>query len=493
MTDDLIDRVRSVLDDAEVAFAGTPGIVDLARARTRLDGPLRVAIAGKVKAGKSTLLNALIGERLAPTDTGECTRIVTWYQAGAEARVVLHPGDDSPAYQARFGRDDGAIEIDLGGADSATVDRLVINWPSPSLRRLTLIDTPGVDTLSEGVGERVYEFMDPTESETPADAVLYLMKHMHSSDLGLLDAFHDESVSQPNPINAIAVLSRADEIGAGRIDAMGSAKRIASRYSDDAKLRRLVQMVLPMAGLLAETAQTLTDDEYRMLVALGEVPRADVEGLLLSVDRFVSADPETPLTEGERAHLLDRLGVFGIRQSLALIRSRNVSSREELAAELSKRSGLDDLRAVLTSLFLGRATVLKARSALLTVERLCERNEANPGAADLLLAIERIMAGAHQFAELSTLAMLRRGRLLGPEDELRAMERVLGSMGTATRQRLDLPETADESTVLSAAYAALGHWQRQAESPLTTHEVAQAARVAIRSLEEIVASSTREA
>ena len=31
-------------------------------------GPLRLAIAGKVKAGKSTLLNAILGDELAPSD-----------------------------------------------------------------------------------------------------------------------------------------------------------------------------------------------------------------------------------------------------------------------------------------------------------------------------------------------------------------------------------------------------------------------------------------
>ena len=36
----------------------------------RLDEPLRVAIAGKVKAGKSTLLNALVGEQIAPDRRG---------------------------------------------------------------------------------------------------------------------------------------------------------------------------------------------------------------------------------------------------------------------------------------------------------------------------------------------------------------------------------------------------------------------------------------
>ena len=64
----------------------------------RLDEPLRVAIAGKVKAGKSTLLNALVGEELAPTDAGECTRIVTWYRDGITYRATLraHAGRAPP-------------------------------------------------------------------------------------------------------------------------------------------------------------------------------------------------------------------------------------------------------------------------------------------------------------------------------------------------------------------------------------------------------------
>ena len=62
--------------------------------RDRIEGPLQVAIAGRVKAGKSTLLNALVGERLAPTDAGECTRIVSWYRKGHgyEVSARLHDG-----------------------------------------------------------------------------------------------------------------------------------------------------------------------------------------------------------------------------------------------------------------------------------------------------------------------------------------------------------------------------------------------------------------
>ena len=63
-----------------------------------------MAIAGKVKAGKSTLLNALVGEQLAPTDAGECTKIVTWYQHGHTYRVTLDMADGTTR-PARFTRE----------------------------------------------------------------------------------------------------------------------------------------------------------------------------------------------------------------------------------------------------------------------------------------------------------------------------------------------------------------------------------------------------
>ena len=62
----------------------------------RIDGPLRVAIAGKVKAGKSTLLNAMVGEMMAATDAGECTRIVTWYQYASAPRLTMFPKKGAP-------------------------------------------------------------------------------------------------------------------------------------------------------------------------------------------------------------------------------------------------------------------------------------------------------------------------------------------------------------------------------------------------------------
>ncbi|MFL5333258.1 MAG: dynamin family protein, partial [Geminicoccaceae bacterium] len=194
---------------------------------TRFDEPLRLAIAGKVKAGKSTLLNALVGEEIAPTDAGECTRLVTWYRDGHRPEVTLFP-QTAPPRQLRISRHgQGALQIDLEGTPLEAIDRLVVTWPTGSLRTTTLIDTPGIGSLSVETSERTTGFLTPDESPTAADAVLYLMRHLHSSDVRFLESFHDQGVARATPINTIAVLSRADEVGVGRLDAMLSARMIA--------------------------------------------------------------------------------------------------------------------------------------------------------------------------------------------------------------------------------------------------------------------------
>src|SRR5687767_2257546 len=148
----LLDEVRGLLTRAGEVYRDTPHGATLSDERARLDEPLRVAFAGKVKAGKSTLLNALVGEELAPTDAGECTRIVTWYRNGHTYQVMLQPRGGAPR-QVRFSRDDGALMIDLDGVDPDEVDHLEVMWPSSRLAETTLIDTPGLDSINTRTSE----------------------------------------------------------------------------------------------------------------------------------------------------------------------------------------------------------------------------------------------------------------------------------------------------------------------------------------------------
>lgn len=485
----LIDRTRSVLGQAVDVYRGTPYERRLAQVRDRLDEPLRVGIAGRIKAGKSTLLNALVGDRLAPTDAGECTRIVTWYQDGHTYQVMAQPYQGPPR-QLRFNREDGAIEIDLGDLGVDDVAQLDVTWPSQALRTVTLIDTPGIGSLSEQTSQRSWNLLVPDDEETPADAVIYLMRHLHSNDVEFLRAFHDVEVSRPNPVNAIGVLSRADEIAVGRLDAMASARRVAGRLSTDPSVRRLVQSVVPVAGLLAETATTLTEVEFARLRRVSELPPAQAEQLLLTADRFVQTMPELGMTAIEREALLARFGLFGLRLSAALLRHGTCGTATELARELIERSGLAQLREVLGSLFFERRDVLKSRSALLAlaeVTRVCAR----PGSDQVTGTVEEIIASAHPFNELRVLSSLRAGWVTGKPEVVAELEQLIGGTGAAIHQRLRLPPDASGAELDAAADAALARWQRRAENPLTSAEMAVAARVAVRTCEGMIADRRR--
>jgi hypothetical protein len=485
----LLDRTRAVLLEAIGIYRGTGHEARLVAVRDRLDEPLRVAIAGRIKAGKSTLLNALVGDRLAPTDAGECTRIVTWYQDGHTYQVMAHPRHGAPR-QLRFSRDAGAIEIDLAGARPEDIDQLVVTWPSQELRTATLIDTPGIGSLSEQVSRRAWELLAPDEEETPADAVLYLMRHLHAGDLEFLRAFQDTEVSRPNPVNAIGVLSRADEIGVGRVDSMASARRIATRLAGDLNVRRVVQTVVPVAGLLAETAVTLTETEVGHLRKVAALQPREAEELLLSADRFLEKFPELGLTSLEREALLNRFGLFGIRLGAALLRRGVASTATELSRDLAERSGLRELQDVLGSLFFERRDVLKSRSALLALDTLT-RTHTRPGSDTVAAEVEQLVASAHPFNELRVLSSLRAGWVTGKPEVVADLERVIGGSGGAAHVRLGLDPEADPAALRAAAGDALGRWQRRAENPMTAHELAVASRVAIRSCEGMLAELGR--
>jgi predicted GTPase len=485
----LIDEVRTLVADAQQTFGDGPADAMLAQIATRLDEPLRVAFAGRVKAGKSTLLNALVGEELAPTDAGECTRIVTWYLDGHTYRVTLHLASGGEQ-QATFSREDGALRIDLAGRPPEEVSRLVVLWPSSRLTGMTLIDTPGLGSATPGASAAAQQFLaigDDDGEPTEADAVIYLMRHLHQSDLGFLEAFHDRSLGAASPVNTIAVLSRADEVGACRPEAMQTARRIAIRHRSDARLRRLCQTVLPVSGLVAQAAVTLTEAEYRALRALAEAPRAEVEELLLTVDRFVADDRRAPVTPIERERLLERLGLYGVRTSIRLIRLGAATSATELAAELRDLSGIEELRLLLQTLFAQRREVLKARAALTGLDAVLRDHGSSGDAERLAIELERVVASAHELIELQVISALRSGTVALRPDEVAEVERLLDQPGATIAERLGTEQGRERKAILLS----VDRWRARAENPLSSRPVVDVSRAVTRTLEGLLADLDR--
>ncbi len=450
-------QVDALLDIAAEAYAGTEHVAEIDELRTRAAAPLRIAIAGKVKAGKSTLLNALVGTELALTDATECTRIVTWYHDGRTYEARIHPRE-GPSRQTSFEHTDAGVVIELAGATAEEIDHLEVTWPSPELRTVTLIDTPGVGSASTDVAERTWRFLAPEDRRgTEADSVIYLMRHLHADDVGLLEAFHDDDIAHATPINAVAVLSRADEVGAGRLDAMESAQRVAERIGHTPGVRRLVQGVVPVAGLLAEAAATLTEPEFRNLRSLAGQDPDVLTRQLLSVDRFCSEDGDSPLDADDRRHLLVRMGVYGVRLATHLIQQGEAETATELANLLRTHSGLDELRALLASVFFDRADILKARSSVTALESLVQRTPPSD-ASTLLVELERLVASTHDFDELRAIEALRSGQIRGKAPDLAEAEQLLGAAGRDPHDRLGVAEDTPPEEMAGLADEALAKW-----------------------------------
>lgn len=483
----LIAAVRSLMVEARDAIGWNPEAGALLDAAAqRLDQPLRVALAGRVKAGKSTLINALVGDQLAATDATECTRIITSYRDGVGYQVRARVADGSET-SLRFERGEGSLQIEL--PDDTPVEQLEVTWPSATLRQMTLIDTPGIASLSASVAANTLDFLRTDAEQAPgADAVVYLLRRMHASDVRMLEAFHDTDLAQPAPVTAIGVLSRADEIGACRLDAMETAAAVAETYRRDARMKRLVGTVVPVSGLLAVGAASLRESDAAAIGQLAAAPTAAVDQLLLSADRFVAVDgphvfPDLVSAEVREA-LLSSLGLFGVRLGVDLVRRGLAPTGAALSEELRRRSGIDDLRGLLERRFSVRADVLKARTGLLAVEAIL----AMPGvdAPSLANKVEQLRASAHELAELRLLDQCRSGDGPFADAEQVAAERLLGFEGNSPQVRLALGEDANSDQIRSAAMAELARWLDRAENPLTPRATADAARVLVRTCEGLL-------
>lgn len=483
----LLDRVGELCTRAAGLVKDTPLVPDVASIRERLDGPLRVALAGKVKAGKSTLLNALVGEKLAPTDAGECTKLVSRYHEaiGYDVTARLHDGDERTLTFHRA--DNGALDIDLGGLGLGEIAHLDVGWPSSALRDLVLIDTPGLASLTEEHQVRTIDFLAPEEDRPgQADAVIYLMRHLHRRDAQFLETFTDRSLANASPVNAIAVLSRADEVGAGRLDALESAARIAARYRADARVRLLASTVLPVAGLIAETGLTLREDEFATLRTLARLDPDERDQVLVSADRFVDPDRTTVAPE-IRQDLLLRLGLFGVRFSIDAIVSEEVSTGPELARALVAASGLPALQDLLRGHFMARSAGLKARTALASLRDVAARlDDHDTGRARQLgAAVEEVEARSHELAELRLVHLVLAGATRLDEAEV---EEALGVTGAGSvGVRVGLGDDADAEAVQQAALEAVSRWRTRMAHPMIDPTTAEACEILARSYEGIYA------
>jgi hypothetical protein len=442
----------------------------------RLEQPLRIAVAGPWRSGKSTVLNALMGEEVAPVEGADGA--FTWYEDGAQPRATAYPAGQPPQELAVTKSATG-MRVDLGWRAGELRD-IVVQWPTRALRQVTLIDTPAL--TAPGEQGRV-PVMDRVLRDS--DAVLYLTRDGRDSDLRMLESARESAVGQAAPVNVIMVLSRVDETGGGRIDGLLTARQLARRHYRDPRVSALCVNVVACSGAVGLAGRMLGESDFAALATLARVARPELEAHLLSADRFVRGDLPVRLEPEVRAGLLERLGLFGVRLATTLVRA-GFDSRVKLSAELIRRSGLTELREAMTRCFIDRRDTLKARSALAAVEALL-RVEPVRGADELLGTVEQILAGAHEFRELRLLVALRNSRL-GFDAELAAeAQRLTGGDGIGLAARLGVEHEATVQRLWEVAAEAQWRWRDRAEDPLLTLAQRRGAQVVVRSCEGMLA------
>ncbi|BAZ08497.1 hypothetical protein NIES4071_03020 [Calothrix sp. NIES-4071] len=151
-----LDKMADTINQAEVSGDNTRDINDMRVASDNLrTGVFRLMVLGDMKRGKSTFLNALIGERILPSDVNPCTAILTVLRYGAEKKVTVHFDDGKPPQMMDFDTFKVKYTIDPAEAKQLEQDNkqafpgvshAIVEYPLPLLQRgIEIVDSPGLN------------------------------------------------------------------------------------------------------------------------------------------------------------------------------------------------------------------------------------------------------------------------------------------------------------------------------------------------------------
>ncbi len=158
-----LDEMVKVVTDSETIGAEQSGQMGLTQtiedmesaSRNLRQGVFRLLVLGDMKRGKSTFLNALIGENLLPSDVNPCTALLTILRYGPEKKITVHfLNSQSPeildfaTFKQRYTIDPGEAKRLEANEELAfpNVSHAVAEYPLPLLEKgVEIVDSPGLN------------------------------------------------------------------------------------------------------------------------------------------------------------------------------------------------------------------------------------------------------------------------------------------------------------------------------------------------------------
>jgi hypothetical protein len=478
MSAGLADRFRQTLATAVTRLDGAPALASvralLAAQAAQSGARLRVAVVGRVCQGKSTLVNALIGEPLTPTGTLELSYSVNHIRYGSPPCLTVHLKggdtmvaslDDLEGFAAR--REDNRDLL-------ASIDYLDVVSDQPYLLGFDLIDTAGLDSAWVEDSAVTLEFLrksredletETVEAANKADALIVVMskRGMSATDEEMLRAFLGRESASRSPVTTIGVLTKVEDLWPSSPDPFDAARQIRDLMLSNESVRSMLFEVVPVCGKLAETAAGLGPAELDDLRQLADAPKGKVELSLQSAQVFLREDRGLPLTARRRGELYAAFTGYGLTVATSLVRNDTDVTPTELRERLAVASGISGLRDRLTDHFAHRADLLKARLAgelMLRADRSLRR-DLGPADRRVLDGVTAMVTAYRRelgLAELDLLQRLQTGALPVSDADREEILRLIGEYGVAVPARLGLPPEAPLAGLAARAEALHERW-----------------------------------
>jgi len=158
-----LNTIADTISQAELAGDSTSGRLSLSRdveditvaSKNLSQGVFRLLVLGDMKRGKSTFLNALIGENLLPSDVNPCTAVLTVLRYGIQKKVTIYYNDGKIPEELDFQEFKAKYTIDPSEAKKLeqeqkqafpNVDYAVVEYPLTLLEKgVEIIDSPGLN------------------------------------------------------------------------------------------------------------------------------------------------------------------------------------------------------------------------------------------------------------------------------------------------------------------------------------------------------------
>ncbi len=404
-----------------------------------LDMRFTVAIVGQMRVGKSTLLNALIGENLAPTGVTETTATINWFRHGQ--------GDQCRKFRVHW-TDGSTADLPLqkasewiGTEENASKTRCLDFFADTDfLRVANVVDTPGTRSVIEAHEKATQGFLAEKLEEATlryggsADAVIYAINPVgRESDRDMLQLFGERTrLPGASAYNSIAVVQKWEHL---QPDPIAEAHRKCKVLKD--QLEGKVAAVVPTSGLLARHVAEVPVHVWQQVADLSSgSSEAALAALLLSEQDFTDDCPGAGLDAATRRELLATISWKVVPLCICLARQSGISDGESLRSKLHDASGIPALRDLLQKNFFSRARLIKASTILRKAWEPCEialqtlRRESETQTAMVKQGREAADAVAARCASDAGLCSARKYI----EDSLRVVERDISALTEIQRE-----------------------------------------------------------